>query len=222
MRKNNLENASLTDNWRICIYGKPGVGKTTAIKNLKGKTYILDLDNSTKVLAGQNIDIFNFDRNKPQSEIVEFLNSLSEIEQEYDNLVIDNISSFEKDWFIERGKNSKSKINNEIQDYSAWNNYFPRVISAIYRANINVLITAWENQVPFTTIEGQQFMQYQPEIRDGVRDMFMGLTDIVGRLMINPKTNSRGVILQGNDGIFAKNRLDNRESCKVEELFDFV
>lgn len=222
MRKSNLENASLTDNWRICIYGKPGVGKTTAIKNLKGKTYILDLDNSTKVLAGQNIDIFNFDRNKPQSEIVEFLNSLSEIEKEYDNLVIDNISSFEKDWFIERGKNSKSKINNEIQDYSAWNNYFPRVISAIYRANVNVLITAWENQVPFTTVEGQQFMQYQPEIRDGVRDMFMGLTDIVGRLMINPKTNSRGVILQGNDGIFAKNRLDNRESCKVEELFDFV
>lgn len=222
MRKNNLENASLTDNWRICIYGKPGVGKTTAIKNLKGKTYILDLDNSTKVLAGQNIDIFNFDRNKPQSEIVEFLNSLSEIEKEYDNLVIDNISSFEKDWFIERGKNSKSKINNEIQDYSAWNNYFPRVISAIYRANLNVLITAWENQVPFTTVEGQQFMQYQPEIRDGVRDMFMGLTDIVGRLMINPKTNSRGVILQGNDGIFAKNRLDDRESCKVEELFNFV
>lgn len=222
MRKNNLENASLTDNWRICIYGKPGVGKTTAIKNLKGKTYILDLDNSTKVLAGQNIDIFNFDRNKPQSEIVEFLNSLSEIEKEYDNLVIDNISSFEKDWFIERGKNSKSKINNEIQDYSAWNNYFPRVISAIYRANVNVLITAWENQVPFTTVEGQQFMQYQPEIRDGVRDMFMGLTDIVGRLMINPKTNSRGVILQGNDGIFAKNRLDDRESCKVEELFNFV
>lgn len=222
MRKNNLENASLTDNWRICIYGKPGVGKTTAIKNLKGKTYILDLDNSTKVLAGQNIDIFNFDRNKPQSEIVEFLNSLSEIEKEYDNLVIDNISSFEKDWFIERGKNSKSKINNEIQDYSAWNNYFPRVISAIYRANLNVLITAWESQVPFTTVEGQQFMQYQPEIRDGVRDMFMGLTDIVGRLMINPKTNSRGVILQGNDGIFAKNRLDNRESCKIEELFNFV
>ena len=49
----------------------------------------------------------------------------------------------------------------------------------------------------------------------------MGLTDIVGRLLINPKNGSRGLILEGNDGIYAKNRLDKRKSCKVEELFTF-
>ena len=41
-----------TKNWRVLIYGKPGVGKTSAIRNLDGKTLVLDLDDSSKVLAG--------------------------------------------------------------------------------------------------------------------------------------------------------------------------
>lgn len=45
-------------NWKVIIYGKAGVGKTTAAKFLKGKTLILPLDNSAKVLANEaNIDL---------------------------------------------------------------------------------------------------------------------------------------------------------------------
>ena len=38
-----------TKNWRILIYGKAGLGKTTLIKNMQGKTLVLSLDNSSKV-----------------------------------------------------------------------------------------------------------------------------------------------------------------------------
>ncbi len=44
---------------------------------------------------------------------------------------------------------------------------------------------------------------------------------MVGRLIINPKTNGRGVMLQGNDSIYAKNRLDNRTMCAAKDLFMF-
>ena len=30
-----------------------------------------------------------------------------------------------------------------------------------------------------------------------------------------------GVILEGNDGIYAKNRLDSRKACAVEDLFNW-
>ena len=36
---------SRNKNWRVIIYGKPGVGKTSSVKYLKGKTFILPLDN---------------------------------------------------------------------------------------------------------------------------------------------------------------------------------
>jgi phage nucleotide-binding protein len=221
MQVQSLKNVSRTDNWRICIYGKPGVGKTTAIKYLKGKTLVLALDNSTKVLAGKDIDVIEFDRREPSQQANDFIDFLKENQSRYSNLVLDNISSFEKDWFIEQGRNSKSGIRNELQDYSGWTNYFIRFVSAVYVYKLNILVTAWEKQRPITTETGQQFDQYAPEIRDSVRNTFMGLTDIVGRMVSKPQTAERGVILQGNDGIFAKNRLDNRKGCKIEDLFKF-
>lgn len=212
-----------TKNWRVLIYGKPGVGKTSAIRNLNGKTLVLDLDDSSKVLAGaDNIDIQPFDRVHPSDELVAFLMDLPERLKGYDNLVVDNVSALEKDWFIEQGRNSKNGIRNELQDYSGWTNYFARIMSTIFMdAPINVLVTAWENTREVTAESGQSFSQYAPAIRDSVRDGLLGLTDVVGRLMVNGKTGGRGVILAGTDSIFAKNRLDNRTSAPIEELFEF-
>lgn len=212
-----------TKNWRVLIYGKPGVGKTSAIRNLDGKTLVLDLDDSSKVLSGApNIDVQPFDRSKPSEEWKEFLKNLSERVSGYDNLVIDNVSAFEKDWFVEMGRHSKNGIGNELQDYSRWTNYFARIMTMIFMdAPVNVLVTAWENTRDVTSETGQSFSQYAPAIRDSVRDGLLGLTDVVGRVVVNPKTDGRGVILEGTDAIFAKNRLDNRKLVPINELFNF-
>lgn len=212
-----------TKNWRVLIYGKPGVGKTSAIRNLDGKTLVLDLDDSSKVLSGApNIDVQPFDRSKPSEEWKEFLTDLKGRVQGYDNLVIDNVSAFEKDWFVEMGRHSKNGIGNELQDYSRWTNYFARIMTMIFMdAPVNVLVTAWENTRDVTSETGQSFSQYAPAIRDSVRDGLLGLTDVVGRVVVNPKTDGRGVILEGTDAIFAKNRLDNRKLVPINELFNF-
>jgi len=209
--------------WRVLLYGKPGVGKTTTVNYLQGKTLVLDLDDSSKVLdKTKNVDIQPFDRSKPIEELNDFLRALPDLLKDYDNLVIDNVSALEKDWFVERGRSSKNGISNEIQDYGQWTNYFARIITTIFMdAPINVLVTAWENTREVTTEQGQTFSQYAPQIRDSVRDGLLGLTDVVGRLLINAKTGGRGVILEGNDAIYAKNRLDQRKSAPIEELFQF-
>lgn len=214
---------SKTKNWRIILYGKPGVGKTSAIKFLAGKTLVLDLDDSSKVLAGlPNVDVQPFDRSKPDEEWREFLTNLPARIKGYDNLVVDNVSAFEKDWFVEMGRHSKNGIGNELQDYSRWTNYFARVMTTVYMdADVNVLTTAWEDTREITSDTGQSFSQYAPLIRNSVRDGLLGLADVVGRVVINPKTNNRGVILAGSDAIFAKNRLDDRTVSAIEDLFKF-
>ena len=95
------------------------------------------------------------------------------------------------------------------------------MIDAFYKLPVNILVTAWEDQYEITSMTGQQFNQYSPQLRTSVRSTFMGLTDVVGRMMLNPDTQKRGVILEGDDGIFAKNRLDSRKASTIETLFDW-
>ena len=163
-----------------------------------------------------------FDRIHPNESLTRFLEEHGTNKNDYTNFVIDNVSSLEKDWFVEQGRKSHNKISNEIQDYGMWSNYFSRIMTTILLIpNVNVLVTAWENTRDVTSETGQSFSQYAPAIRDSVRDGLLGLTDVVGRVVVNPKTDGRGVILEGTDAIFAKNRLDNRKLVPINELFKF-
>ncbi|MGQ9412180.1 AAA family ATPase [Streptococcus pluranimalium] len=211
-----------TKNWRILIYGKAGLGKTSLIKYIPGKTLVLSMDNSEKVLAGsENIDVVNFDRENPSEFMTEFLKEVDAVLNDYDNLVIDNISSFQSDWFIEQGRKSKNGISNELQHYSQWTNYFLRVLTVIYSKPINIYVTAWEDTHELNLETGQILTQYVPQIRVSVLNQLLGLTDVVGRILVNAKTGARGLILEGSEGTYAKNRLDDRTACKIEELFEF-
>lgn len=221
---------SRTQYWRVLLYGKPGLGKTSAVKGLTGRTLVLSLDNSHKALSGiPNIDVRtiddegleSFNRNEPIEDINIFLKELDVVIGDYDNLVIDNVTSFQSDWLIERGRSSKGGIRNEIQDYGDWTNYFLRIMTKIYGLPINVYVTAWEDTQEISLEDGRVITQFVPKIRKQVLSELLGWTDVVGRIKVNPNTGNRGAILEGNDGVYAKNRIDSRTACPIDELFKF-
>lgn len=213
---------SRTHEWRVLLYGKPGLGKTSAIKGLTGKVLVLDLDGSSRVLAGlKDVDVISFNRENPIQSMKEFLDEARGILKGYQTLVIDNITAFEKDWFVARGLKSKNGIRNEIQDYGDYTNYFLRLITMIYSFPINIYVTAWEDKRDIDLEDGTKLTEYIPQVRNQVLNQLLGLTDVVGRIQVNPATHGRGAILEGSDGVYAKNRLDDRTACKIEDLFKF-
>lgn len=213
---------SRTHEWRVLLYGKPGLGKTSAIKGLTGKVLVLDLDGSSRVLAGlKDVDVISFNRENPIQSMKEFLDEARGILKGYQTLVIDNITAFEKDWFVARGLKSKNGIRNEIQDYGDYTNYFLRLITMIYSLPINIYVTAWEDKRDIDLEDGTKLTEYIPQVRNQVLNQLLGLTDVVGRIQVNPATHGRGAILEGSDGVYAKNRLDDRTACKIEDLFKF-
>lgn len=205
--------------YRWLVYGVPGAGKTTLAGMLKGKTYLLSLDDSFhRIKAWQNKPIWAIDPEKPIEDLTEFVREFKP--EEYDNLVIDNVSNLQKLWFIEKARDSKTGLDNKIQHYGEFTNWLIRMISKLFSYNINIFVTAWEKQVKVTDPSGQEFEQYAPDLRDSARDYLMGNCDVVGRMIQSPKTGERGVILQGSIDTYAKNRLDNRTATKADDFFE--
>ena len=213
-------NEETKPNYRWLVYGVPGVGKTYLSTYLKGKTYLLSLDKSYKRISQlQGTDIWELDPAKPIEDLSEFVRDFSP--DQYDNLVIDNLSNLQKLWFIEMAKESKNGLDNQLKHYNEFSNWLIRFISKAFSWNVNILVTTWEKQSQVTDPSGQIFEQYGPDLRNSARDYLMGNCDMVARLIQKPKTGERGCILQGSIDTYAKNRLDQRKGCKVEELFTF-
>ena len=207
-------------NYRWLVYGVPGVGKTYLSTYLKGKTCLLSLDKSYKRIPQlQGSDIWELDPGRPIEDLAEFVREFDP--SQYTNLVIDNLSNLQKLWFIEMAKESKSGLDNKIQHFGEFTNWLIRFISKAFSWDVNILVTTWEKQSQVTDPSGQMFNQYGPDLRDSARDYLMGNCDVVARLIQKPKSGKRGCILQGSIDTYAKNRLDQRKGCKVEELFTF-
>lgn len=210
------------NDYSMLIYAKAGTGKTSMARYLKGKTLVIDIDRTTHVLAGaDNIDIVNLDTNKPWQGMVDLINDIEQVLDQYDNIFFDNLSEFENAWFSEKAHASKSSAP-MIQDYNAYTYY---LIGMIRRINswkgVNKIFTAWEKQIPIQTPTGQSYNQFVPDIREKILNNVLGLMNVVGRMVYNEDSKQRGFILEPTNSVFAKNQIDNRTSCLAEELFNF-
>ena len=80
------------------IYGPPGMGKTYSAKFFPGKTLILDVDRTSRVLKGEkNIDIAKINNADTWEHWEEVISELSKnYVGKYDNIVVDNISELER------------------------------------------------------------------------------------------------------------------------------
>lgn len=201
------------------IYGPPGMGKTTALKYLPGKTLVLDVDRTSKVLKGcKNIDIVEVDNINTWDFWEKLIIELYEnYRGKYDNIAVDNVSELERCILSDLGSQGKNKGVPSQGDYQYMQ--FRLVNSLRYMKNLdmNIIWTAWEITDSFQDANGQYYNRAFPQINHKIMNNVLGLCDVVGKLAINSE-GQRGFILTASNSTFAKNQLDNRKGCLQNEL----
>lgn len=206
------------------IYGAPGMGKTTTLGHLPGKTLVLDVDRTTSVLKSlpnaQNIDICYVNNittwdswNSLLQEIV------NDCKGKYDNIAVDNISELERCILSSLGRVGK---NNGIPcqaDYQFMQFKIVNSLRYMKTLDANLVWTAWETTEEFQSVEGQIWNRYVPQLNRKIYNNICGLCNIVGRMMIK-EDGTRGISFTASNSMYAKNQYDKRLGCRQESLLE--
>ena len=206
------------------IYGNPGLGKTSALKYIPGKTLVIDIDKSSKVLNGcENISIAEVDTHKIWDE---WLNVVKELlkgtAEPFDTIVIDNVSELFRACLANLGREGKNHRVPSQADYQRVDFTILDSLRALLQLKKRIVFIAWETSDQWTDENGMIYNRAMPDIRSKILNNFLGLTDVVARLVKKTTEDGeevRGFILQPSASVYAKNRLDDRKGCKVDELF---
>ena len=208
--------AITTEKVTCLIYGTPGMGKTTLLGTLPGKTLIIDIDRGTSVLAGcENVDIVRISEDLHElRELMTMLNAKCE----YQNVALDSVSELERAMLAFFGRRGN---NDGVPDQASYLRTDYKIIDwcRLFRTlPCNVFFTAWEAQKEVIAITGDKYTQSRPMLRKDNAENLCGLCDIVGRIVTNPKDEERYIWLDGSQNVVAKDRIFKRRFCKLEEL----
>lgn len=200
------------------LYGVPGVGKTTTIKFLTGKTLILDIDRTSHVLKNvENIDVVQLDLTNAWENWANILNEIKTVINNYDNIVIDNISELEKCLLGSLAKNGKNNGAPSLQDYQPVSFRILDTVRYLKSFDKNLFLLAWEMPTEITLDTGVKYNVIMPYLNQKTLNNVMGLCDVVARLS-KTKEGERAYLLEQQTSIYAKNQLDDRKWCYQHEI----
>lgn len=230
------DNISKNLPYTALLYCPPGVGKSTAIglaaEQGEGKTLVLDIDRTidrtmakkevvkdTSKLFSVKIDnVHTFDA---------WTNTLKELKAmkdagslDFETIAVDNISELERCILSDLGSQGKNKGVPAMGDYQYMQFKLVNSLRFMKSLGVNIIWTAWEDCAQFTMPDGTGYSRLVPKISTKILDNICGLCDVVGKIMVN-KEGQHGIILEAQQNIYAKNQIDSRKACKVENFINF-
>jgi phage nucleotide-binding protein len=209
----------IADQATYLIYSIAGMGKTSSVKYFKGKTLVIDIDRTSRVLKGcPDIDIIYLSHTDTWDKWGELIVDLSEnYRGKYQNIVVDNISELERCLLSDLGSKGKNKGVPSQADYQYMQFRIVNSLRYMKALGANIVWTAWESDDLYIDASGHQYNRSYPQINKKILNNVLGLCDVVGRLCIN-SDGERGFILTSTNSTYAKNQIDGRAGCLQGEL----
>lgn len=233
MELKKIENRDLP--YTALLYCKPGVGKSTAIgliaERSEGNTLVLDVDRTiTRTLAKGEVvkdtsnvlvlEVDNLNTWDSWSKLLkEEITPAFLKEHDIRTVAVDNLTELERCILSDLGSQGKNKGVPALADYQYMQFKLVNSLRHMKSWNVNVILTAWEDIKEFTHPDGTQYSRIVPKISQKIVDNICGLCDIVGWICIN-KDGEHGMCLEPTQSIYAKNQVDTRKGCKVEEFIE--
>lgn len=235
MTIDNVKNVPYT----ALLYCPPGVGKSTAIGLIaeasEGNTLVLDVDRTivrtlskkeivkdTSKVRIRQIDNINTFEDWTQA-LVDLLAMKESGELEKQNIrtiAVDNISELERCILSDLGSKGKNKGVPAMGDYQYMQFKLVNSLRLMKSLGVNVVWTAWEDARDFIMPDGTSYTRLVPRISNKIVDNICGLCDVVGKILVN-KDGEHGILLEAMQNIYAKNQIDTRKGCKVEDFVKF-
>ena len=215
------------------IYCPPGVGKSTALgiiaEHTEGRTLVLDVDRTFATSMAKRevvhdlsrIDIIQIDNVHTFDDWTSTLKELNAMHEAgnfpWVNVCVDNISELERCILSDLGSQGKNKGVPAQADYQYMQ--FKLVNSLRYMKSwgVNIFWTAWETTELFMNPDGSSYNRKYPKISAKIVDNICGLCDVVAQVHVN-KTGERGFVLEATQNIYAKNQIDSRKTCRIEDF----
>lgn len=221
------------------LYCPPGVGKSTAIgliaERSEGNTLVLDVDRTiTKTLAKKEIvkttdkilvrKVDNVNTCDDWDAVFEELTDMKQsgelAELDIRTIAVDNISELERCLLSDMGAHGKNRGVPAMGDYQVMQFKLVNSLRKMKSLGVNIVWTAWEDARQITMPGGSAYTQLIPKISAKIVDNICGLCDVVGKIFVN-KEGQHGILLEAQQNIYAKNQIDSRKACKVEDFADF-
>lgn len=216
------------------IYCPPGSGKSTALgiiaTKCKGRTLVLDVDKTFINAMGKTepgqidmskieiVDVDNIHTFDAWTNLLTELDKMNEAgELDFENICVDNISELERCILSDLGGRGKNKGVPAQADYQYMQFKLVNSLRFMKTWGKNIYWTAWETTEQFVNPDGTSHSRLFPKISAKIVDNICGLCDVVAKIAIS-KDGTRGFVLEATQNIYAKNQVDNRKGCVVEDF----
>lgn len=233
MELKRIDKTIKTNPYTALLYCAPGVGKSTAIGLIaeasEGNTLVLDIDrtisrtlakgevvkDTSKVLIYPVDNVHTF---KAWTDVLTELMTTDIIKKNnITTIAVDNISELERCILSDLGSQGKNKGVPAMADYQYMQFKLVNSLRYMKQMGVNVVWTAWETVEDFTHPDGTRYSRLYPKISAKILDNICGLCDVVGRILVN-KDGQHGIMLEATQNVYAKNQVDSRKACKVEDF----
>lgn len=218
------------------LYCPPGVGKSTAIgliaERSEGKTLVLDIDRTIdKTIAKKEVvkdssrlytvKVDNINTFDDWTSTLKMLKDMKEAGKlDFQNIAVDNISELERCILSDLGSKGKNKGVPAQADYQYMQFKLVNSLRFMKSLGVNIIWTAWETMDQYTAPDGTGYSRLIPKMSLKIVDNICGLCDVVGKIGVN-KDGEHRILLQATQNIYAKNQIDSRKVCAVEDFINF-
>lgn len=232
-----LDDMPVEQPYTALLYCAPGVGKSTAIgliaESSPGLTLVLDIDRTIMrtlkkhevVHDTSKVAVIQIDNIETFSSWTDTLVKLKEMKEAgklegISTIAVDNVSELERCILSDLGAQGKNKGVPAQSDYQYMQFKLVNSLRFMKTLGVNLVWTAWETMDTYTAPDGTGYSRLIPKISAKIVDNICGLCDVVGKIGVN-KDGEHKVLLQATQNIYAKNQIDSRKVCDVQDFAKF-